>query len=150
MTHMTDAELLILRNFVEAGNELPKETALSLIASLRRHILDASALPKEQDTTTPLRRAVQEWFQELAPDENAYLLGSSNGDALDAAIVGVADLSPRESGTVFVYDADKCISIIAVENEMSLEDAEEYFSFNTAGAYMGPMSPIFIRRFPQE
>jgi hypothetical protein len=149
---MTQAELLILKNYVEAGNVLTTDMALRLIGSLAvaQHKLDK--LPKQEepkDETTPLRRAVQEWFQDIAPDQNAMLLGPADGDALDAAIVGIADLSPRDNVTVFVYDADKCISILATENEMSLEDAEEYFSFNTAGSYLGATTPIFVRRFPQ-
>jgi hypothetical protein len=43
-----------------------------------------------------------------------------------------------------VYDRDACIDVLMSDNEWSLEEAEEYFSFNTEDAYYGPNTPIFV------
>jgi hypothetical protein len=75
-------------------------------------------------------------------------------DGLDEAIVGFEESSQR-----VIYDIDKCIEIIAKNIEIGPEDvyddmteedtrqtmAAEDFYFNTAGAYVGPQTPIFIR-----
>jgi len=61
-------------------------------------------------------------------------------DGFDEALIGTAR---RISGTlVAVYDRAKCIEILS--REMSPEDAEEYFSFNTEGAWVGEQTPIFL------
>jgi hypothetical protein len=44
-----------------------------------------------------------------------------------------------------VYDEDKCIDIL-VNDGMDLEDAIEYFDYNTKGAFIGDRTPIFIKR----
>ena len=42
------------------------------------------------------------------------------------------------------YDRAKCIEILM--RGMSEDEAEEYFEFNTAGAYMGKYTPLFLVR----
>jgi len=60
-------------------------------------------------------------------------------DGFDEALIGTAR---RTSGTlVALYDRAKCIEILS--REMSPEEAEEYFSFNTEGAWVGEQTPIF-------
>ena len=44
-----------------------------------------------------------------------------------------------------VYDRKMCIDIL-MEN-MSEEDAEEYFQYNVEGAWVGDQTPIFLERF---
>ena len=63
-------------------------------------------------------------------------------DGYDEAIIGIA---PRTFGgdPVVVYSADKIIDILA--REMTVEEAEEFFSFNIEGAYVGPGTPIYVR-----
>jgi hypothetical protein len=46
---------------------------------------------------------------------------------------------------VAVYDIDKCIEVLVTRDGMTHEDADEYLSFNTLGAYVGENGPIFIR-----
>ena len=41
------------------------------------------------------------------------------------------------------YDYDKVIEILT--EDMSYEDAVEYFEFNIIGAWMGETTPLFIR-----
>ena len=61
-------------------------------------------------------------------------------DGLDAAFIGTGERCGQPN--VAVYDRDKCINILA-EN-MSYEEAVEYFEFNVAGAWVGEQTPIFV------
>lgn len=60
-------------------------------------------------------------------------------DGFDEAIIGV------DKNMIVCYDQDKCIDILA--KDMTPEEADEYFWYNTAGAHMGEKTPIFIKRF---
>ena len=43
------------------------------------------------------------------------------------------------------YDRTRCIEILAaLSTGMTRDEAEEYFEFNTAGAWVGHMTPIFV------
>jgi hypothetical protein len=57
-------------------------------------------------------------------------------DGFDEAIIGVDQPSMR-----LIYSVTKCL--IALQREMSQEDAREYFEFNVSGAYMGEKTPIW-------
>lgn len=58
-------------------------------------------------------------------------------DGFDDAIIGV-DLMTMK----LIYSVSKCISILMKE-EMTEEEAEEFFEFNVSGAYMGEQTPIW-------
>jgi hypothetical protein len=62
-------------------------------------------------------------------------------DGFEEAFLG---LGSRFTYQVAVYDRRKCIKILIARDEMSPEDAEEYFGFNVEGAYMGEHTPIFL------
>lgn len=61
-------------------------------------------------------------------------------DGYEEAIIGIQHPSMK-----VVYDEDKCIDIL-VNDGMDLEDAIEYFDYNTKGAFIGDRTPIFIKR----
>ena len=67
-------------------------------------------------------------------------------DGYDAAIIGQANVW-RDHGRhdVIVYDAHKIIGILVERDGMSEEDAEEFFEFNIAGAYVGVSTPVYVR-----
>ena len=65
-------------------------------------------------------------------------------DGHDDAIVGFVE---RDGILLLVYDADKIVRMLVVRDRMSREDAEEYFEFNVAGAWMGEQTPLILRRF---
>ncbi len=54
----------------------------------------------------------------------------------DDAIIGIESLTMR-----LIYSTSKCLEIL--QQEMDEEDANEYFNYNIAGAYMGEKTPIF-------
>lgn len=66
-------------------------------------------------------------------------------DGLDSAIIGTAQLFNAE---VFVYDVQKVLDILMTRDEMSYEDAWEFFSFNIEGAYVGEGTPIWMHSLP--
>lgn len=72
-------------------------------------------------------------------------------DGFDSAIIGVAEgWFPAENGGAYqgraiVYDLDKCARIL-MRQGMSDDEAYEYLSFNTVGAYMGEGTPLFMTR----
>lgn len=46
---------------------------------------------------------------------------------------------------VAIYDYDKCIEILMTRDGMTLEDAIEFFEFNTVGAWVGEGTPMFMK-----
>lgn len=83
---------------------------------------------------TKLEKAVMDL---LADDEDV-----TYAEGFDEAIIGVAR---GFNGTpVLAYDRAKCIEILS--RDMPVEDAEEFFSFNVIGAYVGESTPLFIER----
>ena len=62
-------------------------------------------------------------------------------ERFDAAIVGYVDRIGVPSLTC--YDKNKVIEIL-MEDDMSWEEAEEYYEYNIVGAYMGANTPVFL------
>jgi hypothetical protein len=72
---------------------------------------------------------------ELLGDENVLL-----ADGFEGAFVGIA----RQFNNPFaIYSRPKCLALL-VKQGMSSEDAEEYFSFNVEGAWVGEQTPAFM------
>lgn len=69
-------------------------------------------------------------------------------DGFEDALIGFACVFTK--GPVTVYDRDKCIEILMKRDEMSHEEAEEFFSFNVEGAYVGEHTPAFLQHFTKE
>ena len=89
---------------------------------------------------TPQRRALYRRIDADGDDADLVLL---EPETLDAAIVGVIDtFEPTGYVRRVVYDRAKVLAIFA--KDMGREGAEEYFEYNTAGAYLGPRTPAFL------
>jgi len=58
-----------------------------------------------------------------------------SADGLEGAVIGY-------KGERLVYSVAKCIEILM--EDMSREDALEYFDFNTRDAYVGEQTPIWM------
>jgi hypothetical protein len=82
---------------------------------------------------------VHEWIASVNPE-------ALTADGFDEAIVGVAERCGMPP--VVVYDARRCIEILVARDGMSPEEADEFFRFNTLGAYVGPHTPLFLWRRP--
>lgn len=78
----------------------------------------------------------------LGEDETIML-----ADGFEDAFIGVG----RQFNRPFaIYDRGFCIDILM--EDMSNEEAEEYFEFNVQGAYVGESTPVFVEmlKFNQE
>lgn len=80
-----------------------------------------------------------DWISEYNPD-------ALTADGFDEAIIGVAKRCGSQ--TVVVYDAELCITILMKRDGMTFDEASEFFSFNTLGAYVGENTPLFMWRLP--
>ena len=69
---------------------------------------------------------ILEWF----PEDDILTI-----DGFDDAIMGIEESSLR-----LIYSKTKCIDIL--KEDMTEEDALEYFDFNIASAYVGEKKPI--------
>lgn len=78
------------------------------------------------------REQIQKW---LEGQEISTLLA----DGMDEAFLGVDE---NDGAVRAVYSIGKCIEILS--KEMPPDQAEEYFWYNTAGAYVGEQTPLFI------
>lgn len=63
-------------------------------------------------------------------------------DGFKDAIIGVGSSFGRAD--VLVYDTGKILHILADRDEMTLDEAREYFEFNILGSYNGEGMPIFV------
>jgi hypothetical protein len=78
---------------------------------------------------------IRRYYREIGDEEVLFAEG------FDDALIGTGR---RINGSLIaVYDREKCIDILS--RDMSPEEAEEYFSFNVEGAWVGEGTPIFIQ-----
>ena len=94
---------------------------------------------KKIKNKNPNRKMIDEFIEEYYPDEVDKILLA---DGFDGAFLGIGCSCGGKN--VAIYDRAKCIKIL--ERDMSYEEAEEYFSFNTEGAYVGEYTPIFMHK----
>lgn len=63
-------------------------------------------------------------------------------DGFDDAVIGVADVGGY---AVVVYDQEQVVDKLATGG-LSYDEAREFFEFNVCRAYVGPQTPVFVRR----
>ena len=74
-----------------------------------------------------------DWILDNFPEEEILI-----ADGFDDAIIGLT-----QTDHVVVYSINKCIDIL-IAQDMTREDAIEYFDYNVSGAYVGEKTPIWI------
>ena len=75
----------------------------------------------------------------MISDEDSLLFA----DGYDGAILGVAEFNGAAS---VVYDTAKVLQILCDRDGMTRAEAEEFFAYNVAGAFMGESSPLFLQK----
>lgn len=60
----------------------------------------------------------------------------------DEAIVGLTEGAGNCSA--ICYDRTKVIELLMSKDGMDRDEAEDFFDFNIAGAYVGEASPVFL------
>lgn len=73
---------------------------------------------------------------ELINEEDEVLLANGYADAF----IGITDLQPKKA----VYDKNKMVEIVMVEDSCSYSEAIEWLEFNTWNAYVGDSTPLYI------
>lgn len=81
--------------------------------------------------------------ERLAEQYDTGLLFLDPSGVFDPCVVGVAYRCGMEP--VVVYDREAVIGAL-MQDGLDRESAEEFFEFNTAGAYVGPRTPMFLER----
>jgi hypothetical protein len=84
------------------------------------------------------RRATLSQWAERAGVELVFLDPAS---AFDGAILGVVSGFGQEPAVL--YDEATVLAALVAQG-MPWADAQEWFSFNTVGAYLGPATPRFL------
>ena len=80
-------------------------------------------------------KKIKRILKENLSEEETVLLA----DEFENAFIGIG----RQFGKpMAVYDRKKCIKILM--EDMSYEEAEEYFGFNVEGAWVGEQTPVFL------
>ena len=67
------------------------------------------------------------------PDEKIL-----TADGFDDAVIGIDEHSMR-----LIYSVAKCIEILMEDDEMTEEEAIDYFYYNVHSAYVGESTPIW-------
>jgi len=85
-------------------------------------------------------------FAEVNPDAVIFD-GPGARDFFDCCVIGYA--ARINFPPVLVYDEEKMIERMMFGGDgMSYEDAVDYLSFNTFGAWLGEGTPMILRRAP--
>jgi len=88
------------------------------------------------------RRNIEQWCEAAAPEEPILF-----ADGHDHAFVGVAFINHT---AIAVYDQERTIQGIKEGAGVDLEDAEEFFDFNIAGAHVGERTPAFLLHYSDQ
>lgn len=90
-----------------------------------------------------MRPVTRHWTKEQmdALAEEQCVEGALLADGYEAAFLGYGTMF---SHAVAVYNYEHCIRILQERDGMSYEEAVEFFEFNTAGAWVGENTPVFL------
>jgi hypothetical protein len=83
------------------------------------------------------RKEIEEMYVDDEPD----ILFA---DGFDSAIMGVVQDPWQDNTTRVLYSIERILKTLMDRDEMTYEDASEYFEFNIRGAYMGKYTPLFL------
>jgi hypothetical protein len=91
------------------------------------------------------QKQVEPTYTEIVEEINEVSSAGLFADGLERALIGYVERFGVEP--IALYDREKCLEIL-MEDGMTYEEAEEYFSYNVVGAWVGTSTPAFavIRR----
>jgi len=75
-------------------------------------------------------------------DINEYAEGAVILDGFDDAIIGIVE--EFGNGPRLLYSKEKILTILCNRDEMSIEDAEDFYGYNIVGLYAGEQNPVFL------
>ena len=62
----------------------------------------------------------------------------------DDALIGYTTRFGYDMNGIAIYDTDKCLDILMQRDNMSYEDAYDFFEYNVLGSWVGDKTPIFM------
>ena len=81
-------------------------------------------------------------IEEMYVDDEPEILFA---DGFDSAIMGVVqDPWHDNTNTRVLYSIERILKTLMDRDEMTYEDASEYFEYNIRGSYMGKYTPLFL------
>jgi hypothetical protein len=83
---------------------------------------------------------VSEEEEPVTPEEEDGLLLA---EGFDKAFIGTT-YCKQAKAELAVYDRDKCFKVLMERDGMTFIEAVDFFMYNTEGAYMGDLTPLFI------
>lgn len=86
-------------------------------------------MKSKENVKTNMLEKILEWF----PEDDLL-----KADGFDDAIIGIDDSSMR-----LIYSVNKCIDILIENDNMTEEDAIDFFHYNTKCAWVGEKTPIW-------
>jgi len=84
-------------------------------------------------------------LEEMCPDETFLKM-----DGHDNALVGYAQSLATQHKVVAIYDADKVIENLVDRDGMTYAEAQEFYEFNIAGAFVGESTPLLMHALPAD
>jgi len=85
-----------------------------------------------------MREEIEEWLEPIGR-ETIFV------DGFDMAIMGITEV---DEGYKVCYDIGRILELLILEHDMDEQEAIEYYDFNIGGAYVGPLTPIFVQCVP--
>ena len=85
-----------------------------------------------------MREEIEAWLEPLGRE-------TLFAEGFDMAIIGITEVN---EGYKVCYDIGRILELLVIEHDMGEEEAIEYFDFNIGGAYVGPLTPIFVQCVP--
>lgn len=102
------------------------------------------------DSASPRKPAETKLEPPAVPDTEEEPILKFTG--YDEAIVGISNPwdTSGQKPTRLVYDGQKIMEILVSRDGMDHDEAAEFISFNTEGAYVGPNTPIVMWPYEPE
>ena len=85
-----------------------------------------------------MREEIEQWLEPIGR-ETMFI------DGFDMAIMGITEV---DEGYKVCYDIGRILELLVLEHDMDEQEAIEYYDFNIGGAYVGPLTPIFVQCVP--
>ena len=85
-----------------------------------------------------MREEIEQWLEPIGR-ETIFI------DGFDMAIMGITEV---DEGYKVCYDIGRILELLVLEHDMDEQEAIEYYDFNIGGAYVGPLTPIFVQCVP--
>ena len=78
-----------------------------------------------------------DWYEPPPDNKHVYILG------FNSAVVDIIEVT---TGVKVRYDVEKILQVLQDRDNMTYDEALEYFDYNIAGSHMGGCTPEYVIR----